>query len=323
MKDIVLAQEPIQLDAAHSIRLKNAKVTQAFCGTLDANLSILSEEFDLKMQRCGRKVDVFGSTPNVQKAIPHLKRLVQMVESGTPICQASITGLSEEAGGSAECLYLPSSELRPRSEHQKQWLKALLHEELSIGTGPAGTGKTMLAVGAGLQLFLSGAVERMIFTRPAVEAGERLGFLPGDMKEKVDPYMQPIYDALHQFLPGRQVSQLIGDRKIEIAPLAFMRGRTLARAFVLLDEAQNTTAMQMKMFLTRLGRGSRMAITGDPRQVDLPKGVSSGLTEATRVLAGVPGIAQVEFSASDVVRHPLVARIVDAYEAHEAREASL
>jgi phosphate starvation-inducible protein PhoH and related proteins len=193
--------------------------------------------------------------------------------------------------------------------------------ELGFGIGPAGTGKTYLAVAVGVTMFISGAVEKIILSRPAVEAGERLGFLPGDMKEKVDPYMQPLYDALNDFLPQKQVQKLIEEKRIEIAPLAFMRGRTLSNAFVVLDEAQNATTMQMKMFLTRLGEGSRMVITGDRTQIDLPRGVPSGLQDAERILKGVKGVSFNYFTAKDVVRHPLVARIIEAYEADESPQA--
>jgi len=182
-----------------------------------------------------------------------------------------------------------------------------------FGVGPAGTGKTYLAVAAAVAMFIEGRVDKIILSRPAVEAGERLGFLPGDMKEKIDPYLRPLYDAIHDMLPGKQLQREMELGNVEVAPLAFMRGRTLANAFVVLDEAQNTTEMQMKMFLTRLGEGSRMAITGDPTQIDLPRGTRSGLDEAARVLEGVQGIAFCHFGAADVVRHPLVARIVEAY----------
>ena len=190
---------------------------------------------------------------------------------------------------------------------------------MGFGIGPAGTGKTYLAVAVGVTMFISGAVEKIILSRPAVEAGERLGFLPGDMKEKVDPYMQPLYDALNDFLPSKQVQKLMEEKRIEIAPLAFMRGRTLSNAFVVLDEAQNATTMQMKMFLTRLGEGSRMVITGDRTQVDLPRGVASGLADAERILKGVKGVSFNYFTSKDVVRHPLVARVIEAYEKDEAQ----
>ncbi len=187
--------------------------------------------------------------------------------------------------------------------------------ELAFGIGPAGTGKTYLAVAVAVNQLINGGVDKIILSRPAVEAGERLGFLPGDMKDKVDPYMQPLYDALNDFLPGKQLQKLMEEKTIEIAPLAFMRGRTLSGAYVVLDEAQNTTTMQMKMFLTRLGRGSRMVITGDRSQVDLPRGVTSGLSDAERILKDVKGISFNYFTSKDVVRHPMVARIIEAYDA--------
>jgi phosphate starvation-inducible PhoH-like protein len=204
--------------------------------------------------------------------------------------------------------------VEPRTAAQKDYVRNLFRHELVFGLGPAGTGKTYLAVAAAVSAFIDGHVDKIILSRPAVEAGERLGFLPGDVKEKVDPYMQPLYDALNDFFPARQLQKMMEERQIEIAPLAFMRGRTLSNAFVVLDEAQNATTMQMKMFLTRLGEGSRMAVTGDVTQIDLPRGVASGLIEAERVLRGVEGIGFTRFTAEDVVRHPLVARIIKAYE---------
>ena len=210
--------------------------------------------------------------------------------------------------------------VEPRTESQKGYVNSLFDNELVFGLGPAGTGKTYLAVAVAVAHFIDGHVDRIILSRPAVEAGERLGFLPGDMKEKVDPYMQPLYDALHDFLPGRQLGKLIEEKQIEIAPLAFMRGRTLANSFVVLDEAQNATTMQMKMFLTRLGEGSRMAITGDTSQIDLPKGVTSGLVEAERILRDVKGIGFARFTATDVVRHPMVAKIIRAYDKAAQRD---
>jgi phosphate starvation-inducible PhoH-like protein len=205
--------------------------------------------------------------------------------------------------------------VEPRTEAQKAYVQSLFEKELAFGIGPAGTGKTYLAVAVGVSMFIEGHVDKIILSRPAVEAGEKLGYLPGDMKDKVDPYMQPLYDALNDFLPGKQLAKLIEDKKIEIAPLAFMRGRTLARAFVVLDEAQNATTTQMKMFLTRLGEGSRMVVTGDRTQIDLPRGVASGLHDAERLLNTIPKIGFNYFTAKDVVRHPLVAAIIEAYEA--------
>jgi len=205
--------------------------------------------------------------------------------------------------------------VEPRTEAQKAYVRSLFKNELSFGIGPAGTGKTYLAVAVAVSMFITGRVDKIILSRPAVEAGERLGFLPGDMKEKVDPYMQPLYDALNDFLPAKQMAKLMEDKAIEIAPLAFMRGRTLANAFVVLDEAQNATSMQMKMFLTRLGEGSRMVVTGDLTQIDLPRGVQSGLADAERLLQEIPKISFNYFTSKDVVRHPLVAEIIDAYDA--------
>jgi len=209
--------------------------------------------------------------------------------------------------------------VEPRTDAQKAYVHSLMENELAFGIGPAGTGKTYLAVAVAVSKFISGDVDRIILSRPAVEAGEKLGYLPGDMKDKVDPYMQPLYDALNDFLPGKQLAKLIEEKRIEIAPLAFMRGRTLANAFVVLDEAQNATSMQMKMFLTRLGEGSRMVITGDRSQVDLPRGVVSGLSDAERLLKGIKGVGFNYFTSKDVVRHPLVAAIIEAYDEESKR----
>ena len=204
--------------------------------------------------------------------------------------------------------------VEPRTDAQKAYVKSLFANELAFGIGPAGTGKTYLAVAVGVNMLISGHVDKIILSRPAVEAGEKLGYLPGDMKDKVDPYMQPLYDALNDFLPGKQSAKMMEEKVIEIAPLAFMRGRTLSNAFVVLDEAQNATTMQMKMFLTRLGEGSRMVITGDRTQIDLPRGVNSGLWDAERLLKNISKISFNYFTSKDVVRHPLVASIIEAYE---------
>ncbi|MCQ8239793.1 PhoH family protein [Rhizosaccharibacter radicis] len=210
--------------------------------------------------------------------------------------------------------------IEPRSPGQAQYMDMLGSHEMVFGIGPAGTGKTYLAVAQAVAMLQAGQVDRIVLSRPAVEAGERLGFLPGDLKEKIDPYLRPLYDALHDMMPGEQVIRRMATGEIEVAPLAFMRGRTLAHAFVILDEAQNTTAAQMKMFLTRMGSGTRMAINGDLSQIDLPPGVSSGLREAVDTLDGLPGIGITRFASRDVVRHPLVARIIDAYDQRAAAE---
>lgn len=208
----------------------------------------------------------------------------------------------------------------PRSVRQADYMEKLARDDMIFALGPAGTGKTYLAVAQAVSQLITGSVDRLILSRPAVEAGEKIGFLPGDMKEKVDPFLRPLYDALYDTLPAEQVERRIESGEIEIAPIAFMRGRTLADAFVILDEAQNTTAAQMKMFLTRFGMNSRMVICGDPKQIDLPSGATSGLTDAVQKLDGVDNVSTVKFGAADVVRHPLVGKIVEAYEGKDAAD---
>jgi len=210
--------------------------------------------------------------------------------------------------------------VNPRSPNQSAYIDAMRKNDMVFGIGPAGTGKTFLAVAAAVEMYRSGEVERLVFTRPAVEAGERLGFLPGDLLEKIDPYLRPIYDSLRELMPSETVQKKMASGDIEIAPLAFMRGRTLKNAFVVLDEAQNTTAMQMKMFLTRMGQGTRMVITGDPTQTDLPNGTKSGLGEAISILKDIPEVAFIHFDKGDVVRHKLVGKIIEAYDRHEHKK---
>ncbi len=303
------------------------------CGEFDRNLSQVEHQMGVHILRRGNRLAVIGDKSSREQAAAVLRSLYARLEAGRDVTAGDIDGairmghpMSTEMRQDAqiEMFSGPKYELRtrkrpvePRTEAQKAYVANLFDNELGFGIGPAGTGKTYLAVAVGVTMLLSGAVEKIILSRPAVEAGERLGFLPGDMKEKVDPYMQPLYDALNDFLPQKQMQKLVEDKRIEIAPLAFMRGRTLANAFVVLDEAQNATTMQMKMFLTRLGEGSRMVITGDRTQVDLPRGVASGLADAERILAGVKGVSFNYFTSKDVVRHPLVAKIIEAYEAHD------
>ena len=305
------------------------------CGELDRNLARIEQALDVSIVRKGNCLLVHGDRSSVQRTADVLNGLYRRLEQGRPVESGDIDGLlrmgsprsenQRSAESQIEMFKGDAVEIRtrkktvePRTQAQKDYVRALFQSELVFGLGPAGTGKTYLAVAAAVSMFIEGRVDRIILSRPAVEAGERLGFLPGDMKEKVDPYMQPLYDALNDFMPAKNVQRLIEEKQIEIAPLAFMRGRTLSNAFVVLDEAQNATAMQMKMFLTRLGEGSRMAITGDVTQIDLPRGVPSGLVEAERILRDVKGISFARFTAADIVRHPMVARIVQAYEADSA-----
>jgi phosphate starvation-inducible PhoH-like protein len=300
------------------------------CGEFDRNLAQIEHQTGVHILRRGNRLAVVGEKAARDAAAAVLRGLYGRLEGGRPVTAGDIDGAIRMSTASRA---LPEAEqiemftggryelrtrkrrIEPRTEAQKAYVRALFDHELAFGIGPAGTGKTYLAVAVGVTMLISGAVERIVLSRPAVEAGERLGFLPGDMKEKVDPYMQPLYDALNDFLPAKQVEKLMQEKRIEIAPLAFMRGRTLSGAFVVLDEAQNATTMQMKMFLTRLGEGSRMVITGDRTQVDLPRGTVSGLADAERILKGVAGISFNYFTARDVVRHPLVGRIIDAYDA--------
>ncbi len=306
------------------------------CGEYDRNIALIEERTGVNILRRGNRLAIMGEqAPRLQAAMV-LEALYSRLEEGRGFEQADIEAILRmgtvptpgSGGEQLEMFNAGKFELRtrkkviePRTDAQKNYVQQLFTNELAFGIGPAGTGKTYLAVAVGVTMFLGGHVDRIILSRPAVEAGERLGFLPGDMKEKVDPYMQPLYDALNDFLPGKQTQKLFEEKRIEIAPLAFMRGRTLANAFVVLDEAQNATSMQMKMFLTRLGEGSRMVITGDRTQVDLPRGVTSGLAEAERILKGVKGISFNYFTAKDVVRHPLVARIIEAYDKEDATAA--
>src|SRR6185503_18267774 len=236
--------------------------------------------------------------------------------------QPNLDGIIQEEVTSAPRVMIRTRKktIVPRSAMQTPYMEALARDEMIFGLGPAGTGKTYLVVAQAVSQLIAGSVDRLILSRPAVEAGERLGFLPGDMKEKVDPYLRPLYDALHDMMPAEQVVRRLTSGEIEVAPLAFMRGRTLAHAYAILDEAQNTTAVQMKMWLTRMGEGTRMVVTGDLTQVDLPGGVRSGLRDALDTLEGVPGIAVTRLGTRDVVRHPLVARIVEAYDQRATAE---
>ncbi|MBA96992.1 MAG: phosphate starvation-inducible protein PhoH [Roseobacter sp.] len=302
------------------------------CGAYDAHLAAIEKAFGVQIVRRGNQLSVMGEDDAIVRTASVLDTLYARLEGGRGIEPADVdsllrmgdsaVGTGVRAGDQLEMPILGGIEIQtrkkrvePRTAAQKAYVHSLFANELAFGIGPAGTGKTYLAVAVGVSMFIGGHVDKIILSRPAVEAGEKLGYLPGDMKDKVDPYMQPLYDALNDFLPGKQLAKLLEDKKIEIAPLAFMRGRTLSNAFVVLDEAQNATSMQMKMFLTRLGEGSRMVITGDRTQIDLPRGVASGLQDAERLLKSIPKISFNYFTSKDVVRHPLVAAIIEAYEA--------
>ena len=304
------------------------------CGQYDRNIAQHEQAFSVEIRRRGNQLAAYGSVEARGQAHAALVALCERLEQGRTVEPADIDAIirmgpapDEPPAPDEQLDMFPGGRLEirtrkktiePRSPAQRTYVAELFQKEMVFGVGPAGTGKTYLAVAAAVSMFLDGVVDKIILSRPAVEAGERLGFLPGTEKEKMDPYMRPLYDSLNDMLPGKQVAKLMEEGKIEIAPLAFMRGRTLSNAFVVLDEAQNATEMQMKMFLTRLGEGGRMAITGDPSQIDLPRGTRSGMVQALEVLGKIKDISFVRFTATDVVRHHLVAKIVDAYDKDSA-----
>ena len=297
-------------------------------GQYGQNLALIERRLGVVAEQRGNHVTLAGSRDGVERSRRVLEGLYEQLRRGDELVSGDVEGAirlaiaqgslfdydAVTAQPSFEEINLRKRAVRARTAAQDAYIRALRRHALVFGTGPAGTGKTWLAVAHAVQLFERKEVDRIILSRPAVEAGERLGFLPGDMREKVDPYLRPIYDALYDMMDARIVERTLQTGEIEIAPLAFMRGRTLSNAVIILDEAQNTTTMQMKMFLTRLGENSRMIVTGDPSQVDLPPGQTSGLAEATRLLGNVEGIGHIVYTAEDVIRHELVARIVEAYD---------
>jgi phosphate starvation-inducible PhoH-like protein len=316
------AQTRIVLD------FEDNRLASMLFGQYGQNLALIERRLGVIADQRGNHVNIDGSRNGCEQARHVLTGLYEQIKRGRELTTGDVEGAIRQAiaQGSLfdydaaqdrtafEEINLRKRPVRARTAAQDAYIRALKRHSLVFGTGPAGTGKTWLAVAQAIQMFERKEVDRIILSRPAVEAGERLGFLPGDMREKVDPYLRPIYDALHDLMDIRIVERAMEAGDIEIAPLAFMRGRTLANACVILDEAQNTTSMQMKMFLTRLGENSRMIVTGDPTQVDLPHGQVSGLSEAVRLLDGVEGVGHVAFNATDVIRHELVQRIVDAYD---------
>lgn len=318
-------------DLAHiALTFDDNRLASALYGQFDENLARIERHLGVDIRSKGNQLSIKGPPTATEQARRAIDYLYELARKGAVLTASEVDGALRMASGPDEQLSLPTMEKKgrmsaaqistrkrtiyARSKNQDAYMRALDRSELVFGIGPAGTGKTFLAVAHAAMLLERGQVERIILSRPAVEAGERLGFLPGDMKEKVDPYLRPLYDALYDMMPGDRVERAITAGVIEIAPLAFMRGRTLANAAVILDEAQNTTPMQMKMFLTRLGENSRMMVTGDPSQIDLPPNQRSGLVEAMQVLKDVENIVTVRFDDTDVVRHPLVAQIVRAYD---------
>jgi phosphate starvation-inducible protein PhoH and related proteins len=302
----------------------NRLLAQLF-GEHDEHLAVVEHKLSVNITPRGNRVAIRGHVAAAEEARSVLLALYAKVARGTEINRGDVDGairmarIAKEPETDKDQVRTRRKSVGPRTLNQKKYIDAIRQNELVFGVGPAGTGKTYLAVACAAEALMNGEVDRIILSRPAVEAGERLGFLPGDMKEKVDPYLRPLYDALYDMMPQALVQKGLAENQIEIAPLAFMRGRTLAHAFVILDEAQNTTPQQMKMFLTRLGEGSRMVVTGDPTQVDLPNNITSGLSDALGILKGVKGIGQVQFEAADIVRHQLVGRIVVAYEKQAAK----
>ncbi len=292
-----------------------------FAGVGDENLKALRRHSEAQIYARGNKLTLEGDETEVDRLAVLIHKLVSMIESGRlispAVVDAEVSGLKSVAKKSEResgVIYTPRKVIRPQSAHQESYVKSIEENAVAFAIGPAGTGKTYLAVAKGVEVLSNSAIDRIILTRPAVEAGESLGFLPGDLKEKVDPYLRPLYDALSDMIPAERMRRFFDNQVIEIAPLAFMRGRTLSDAYIILDEAQNTTPPQMMMFLTRLGWNSHAIITGDVTQIDLDRTSKSGLLDARDVLSGVEGINFVEFDASDVVRPPLVSQIIQAYE---------
>jgi len=313
------------MSEANQVRLEfsDNSLLQELVGPHNSNLHRLEQRLNVVLNHRGNTITIEGTPGRAALAERTLYRLYDHLAAGHELDTGELDGavrLAEPDGDIASELTIRTRkrQVSARSLGQGTYLKALNDYDLVFALGPAGTGKTYIAVAKAVALKLAGSIDRIILSRPAVEAGERLGFLPGDLREKVDPYLRPLYDALYDMLPGDQVAKLLVSGEIEVAPLAFMRGRTLANAFIILDEAQNTTPVQMKMALTRIGENSRMVVTGDLSQIDLPRGVKSGLEDALETLDDVKGVGLVRFTSRDVVRHDLVTRIVEAYDRRDA-----
>ncbi|MEM8659389.1 MAG: PhoH family protein [Pseudomonadota bacterium] len=321
-----------------SLEPNDARHLAALCGQLDAHLRQIEQRLGLKISARGNQFNVQGPSSSVLAGERLLRHLYAEVCLGVELTPEALhlqlqqtqleqltaaTGDADQPVQAIRVIRTKRAPIKPRGANQQSYVRAIADNDINFGIGPAGTGKTYLAVACAVEALLEDRVRRILLVRPAVEAGEKLGFLPGDLSQKIDPYLRPLYDALYEMLGFEIVNKYIERHVIEVAPLAFMRGRTLNNSFIILDEAQNTTREQMKMFLTRIGFGSTAVITGDATQIDLPKGVQSGLTHASNVLDGVDGIGFTYFSSRDVVRHPLVQRIVEAYDGHEAKTKSL
>jgi len=331
-----MSRKPVPAQAGDRARLDilfdRPQLLGRLFGEYDQNLVAIENRLGVYVSARGNKVQIEGEAGAAARAREVLTGLYNRIVKGEDVdagmvdaviqmsAEPTLDGIIRQDVSEPPTVMIRTRKktIVPRSATQTRYMHALASSDVIFALGPAGTGKTYVAVAQAVQMLIQGQVARLILSRPAVEAGERLGFLPGDMKEKVDPYLRPLYDALYDMLPAEQVERRIASGEIEIAPIAFMRGRTLSDAFIILDEAQNTTPAQMKMFLTRFGQNSRMVVCGDPRQVDLPDIGKSGLADAVGRLEGIEGIATIRFSAADVVRHPIVGRIVDAYEGEGA-----
>ncbi len=317
---LIVATDPVLITCTFA----DNGLVQGLVGPQNVNMTRLEQRLDVVLHSRGNTITIEGDADKAVIAENVLQQLYERLSNGLPLESGDIDGAARLATSDTVAqadltIRTRKRHIAPRSPGQAEYLQALNDHELVFGLGPAGTGKTYIAVAKAVSLKLAGAIDRIILSRPAVEAGERLGFLPGDLRDKVDPYLRPLYDALYEMMPGDQVAKQMESGEIEVAPLAFMRGRTLTNAFIILDEAQNTTPMQMKMALTRMGENSRMVVTGDLSQIDLPTGMKSGLKDALETLEGVKGVGRVSFTQRDVVRHDLVARIVGAYDRRDAQ----
>jgi phosphate starvation-inducible PhoH-like protein len=338
LSDKLAVQSEVDKSAKHGITFRvepeDTKRLANLCGQLDSHLKQIADHFKLKIYNRGARFQIEGNLDKAHAVKNLINRLYRETHNGTEITPDLVHLLLREAKADysytrknpnthhneVNVIKTPRMMIQARGDHQQDYLKTIRENVLNFGVGPAGTGKTYLAVACAIEALMRDEVSRILLVRPAVEAGEKLGFLPGDLSQKIDPYLRPLYDALNDMLGSEQVEKLIERNIIEVAPLAYMRGRTLSHCYVILDESQNTTREQMKMFLTRIGFGSKAVVTGDITQVDLPRGVQSGLRHVLNVLEGVEGIGLTHFANSDVVRHPMVQKVVDAYDKFETAE---